>query len=207
VAASAALRAESRLKDGHLAGFEEAAALMGETSATKYQRAFGTMIDVLVEFIAPNGRTSARSTLVKALVLNHLLGNGDAHLKNFGVLYEDAAHVAPIYDCVSTLPYLPNDVPALVLSFEWYSKAWWPRVQIEEFAVEYGWLSRAAIRRMFDEAFEAVLGGVKRVTRYGREIAGLADLADRMATLWTARVDAFSAEETGLTTQRSRKKP
>lgn len=193
---------------GRLVGFEEAAALMGETSATKYQREFGTMIDVLAESISPNGRASACATLVKCLVLNHLLGNGDAHLKNFGVLYEDAAHVslAPIYDCVSTLPYIPDDVPALVLSFEWYSKAWWPRTKVEEFAAEYGSLSHAAIRRMFDEAFEAVLGGVKTVMQYGREIAGFADLADRMAKLWTTRVDAFSNEESVLKKPRPRAK-
>jgi serine/threonine-protein kinase HipA len=195
-------------KDGHLTGFEEAAALMGETSATKYQREFGTMVDVLSEFISPNARASARSTLLQCLVLNHLLGNGDAHLKNFGVLYEDAARVslAPIYDCVSTLPYIPDDVPALVLSFEWYSKAWWPRTKIEEFAVQYGTLSHAAIRRMFDEAFEAVLGGVQTVRRYGREIAGFADLAASMAKLWTARVDAFRAEDSGLKKPRTRAK-
>ena len=195
-------------KDGHLAGFEEAAALMGETSATKYQREFGTMVEVLAEFISPTSRASARATLVKCLVLNHLLGNGDAHLKNFGVLYEDAAHVslAPIYDCVSTLPYIPDDVPALVLSFDWYSKAWWPRTKIEEFAVQYGMLSHAAIRRMFDETFDAVLGGVKTATRYGREIGGFADLAGKMAKLWTTRVGAFRAEESVLKKTRKRTK-
>lgn len=194
-------------QDGNLAGFEEAAALMGETSATKYQREFGTLIEVVAEFITPNARASARATLVKCLVLNHLLGNGDAHLKNFGVLYEDAAHVrlAPIYDCVSTLPYIPDDVPALVLSFEWYSKAWWPRAKIEEFAVQYGSLSHAQIRRMFDEAFEAVLDGVKAVKRHGRELTGFAKLAASMAKLWTTRVDAFSAEESGLKT--AKRKP
>jgi serine/threonine-protein kinase HipA len=195
-------------KDGRLAGFEEAAALMGETSATKYQREFGTMVDILSEFISPSTRANARSTLVKCLVLNHLLGNGDAHLKNFGVLYEDAAHVslAPIYDCVSTLPYIPDDVPALVLSFEWYSKAWWPRTKIEEFAIEYGSLSPAAIRRMFDETFEAVLGGVQTITQYGREIAGFADLAARIANLWKERVEAFRIEDSGLKRSRTRVK-
>jgi serine/threonine-protein kinase HipA len=195
-------------KNGHLAGFEEAAALMGESSATKYQREFGTMVEVLSEFISPNARASARATLAKCVVLNHLLGNGDAHLKNFGVLYDDAAHVslAPIYDCVSTLPYIPDDVPALILSFEWYSKAWWPRTKIEEFAVEYGLLSPAATRRMFDEAFDAVLGGVKTVMKHGREIPGFAELARSMAKLWKERVEAFRREESGLKKPRNRAK-
>jgi serine/threonine-protein kinase HipA len=124
------------------------------------------------------------------------------------VLYRDAAHVslAPIYDVVSTLPYIRDDVPALVLSFEWYSKAWWPRTKIEEFAVQYGSLTHAEIRRMLQEAFEAVLGGVKRVRQYGREIAGFADLAGNLAKLWTGRVDAFDAEDSALKKPRRRAK-
>jgi serine/threonine-protein kinase HipA len=187
-------------KNGQLAGFEEAAALLGETSATKYQRDYGTMMDVLCEFIAPQAQRTARTALVKCLVLNHLLGNGDAHLKNFGVLYDDPAHVwlAPAYDCVSTLPYIPDDVPALALSFEWYSKAWWPRSKIEEFAGRYGSLSPSEIRKLFDACCEAVQGGAQNVKQLGRDIDGFDELAQRMATMWTERVAAFQAEDSSL---------
>lgn len=185
---------------GHVAGFEEAAALMGETSATKYQRDYGTMLEVLSDFIAPDAQAAARNTLTKCVILNHLLGNGDAHLKNFGVLYEDASQVslAPIYDCVSTLPYIPGDVPALTLSFEWYSKNWWPRIKIEEFAAKYGALSNQQIRRMIDELCEAVLGGVTAIRTRGKETSGFENLAQGIATLWTARVDTFRSEESSL---------
>ena len=46
------------------------------------------------------------------------IGNGDAHLKNFAVTYrhpEDVVALAPAYDIVSTLPYLPRDTLALTL--------------------------------------------------------------------------------------------
>ena len=189
-----------RDKRGKLAGFEEAAALLGETSATKYTRDYGTMVNVLCESIAPKLQGPARATLLKCLVLNHLLGNGDAHLKNFGVLYDDPTHVtlAPAYDCVSTLPYIPDDVPALALSFEWYSKAWWPRMKIEEFAGHYASLSPAEIRRLFEQCYEAVHHGVQTVTKFGRDIDGFAELARRMATLWTERVAVFRAEDSSL---------
>src|SRR5262249_27340721 len=120
-------------EDGTCVGFEEAAALMGETSASKYQRDYGSMVESLSDFVGAVAEAETRHDLIKAIVLNHLIGNGDAHLKNFGVLYEDATTVslAPFYDCVSTLPYIDDDVPALALSFNWYSKAWWPRVKIE----------------------------------------------------------------------------
>lgn len=185
---------------GSLAGFEEAAALMGETSATKYQRDYGTMIEVLCESIAPGFQGKARETLLKCVVLNHLLGNGDAHLKNFGVLYDDPENVslAPAYDCVSTLPYIPDDVPALALSFEWYSKSWWPRTKIEEFARQYGSLARVDIGRLFEQCYEAMDLGVRTVSEFGRNIDGFAELAQRMGTLWSERVAAFRAEDSVL---------
>jgi serine/threonine-protein kinase HipA len=182
--------------DGRVLGFEEAAALMGETAATKYQRDYGSMIEQLAEVVSPDVNAKIRADLVKALVLNHLLGNGDAHLKNFGVLYRDSRQVSlsPLYDCVSTLPYIPDDIPALALSYEWYSKAWWPREKIEEFAVGYGWLKPIEVTRMVEECREAVLQGAVLIAEYGEQIAGFTGLAERIGALWKERVRAFGTE-------------
>jgi serine/threonine-protein kinase HipA len=51
-------------------------------------------------------------------------------LKNFGVIYEDVtgpARLAPVYDLVSTPPYLPKDGMALTLnsSTDWQSAKRW----------------------------------------------------------------------------------
>ena len=184
------------LPNGCHLGFEEAAALMGETSATKYQRDYGTMIDILSEFVGPNDESALRQDFTLALVLNWLLGNGDAHLKNFGVLYQDDLDVqlAPFYDCVATLPYLPEDVPALALSFDWYSKAWWPRQKVEEFAQTYGRLTKAETTRIFDRAFEALDAGLKSARRLGRQIPGFLPLSERLRDLWTERRAAFRSQ-------------
>jgi serine/threonine-protein kinase HipA len=48
-----------------------------------------------------------------------LLRNGDAHLKNFGIVYDDVlgeARLAPVYDLVTTSIYLPKDSVALTLN-------------------------------------------------------------------------------------------
>ena len=52
---------------------------------------------------------------VKRLVFNIMIGNADMHLKNWSVLYPDGrkAVLAPAYDYVSTIPYIPNDTLAL----------------------------------------------------------------------------------------------
>jgi len=47
--------------------------------------------------------------LFTLIALNCALRNGDAHLKNFGIVYDDvlgAARLAPVYDLVTTAIYL-----------------------------------------------------------------------------------------------------
>ncbi len=53
--------------------------------------------------------------------------NGDAHLKNFGILYEEGMQnrfLAPAYDVVNTLIYLEKDKPALTMFGKkvWFNK-------------------------------------------------------------------------------------
>lgn len=54
--------------------------------------------------------------LLDAVLLNFVLGNSDAHGKNFGLLYEDdgAPRLAPLYDLVSTRVY--DVVPDMAMS-------------------------------------------------------------------------------------------
>ena len=182
------------LKDGTHLGFEEAAVLMGETSASKYQRDYGSMIESLASFVAVQAEDTMRRDVTMALVLNWLLGNGDAHLKKFGVLYQDDLDVrlAPFYDVVSTLPYIAEDVPALALSFEWYSKAWWPRARLEEFAQRYGKLTPAETARMIDQSMGAVDVGVRLAEQLCGQIDGFGDVGTKLVALWQERMAAFA---------------
>ena len=52
------------------------------------------------------------------MTFNTLIGNGDMHLKNWSLIYPDRrnAALAPAYDFVSTIPYIPNDSAALNVS-------------------------------------------------------------------------------------------
>jgi len=49
--------------------------------------------------------------IARRLLANILLANGDAHLKNWTVIYPDtiSARLAPAYDIVSTLPYVEGE--------------------------------------------------------------------------------------------------
>jgi serine/threonine-protein kinase HipA len=58
----------------------------------------------LVDAVTSRGDTE---TLLQAVTLNALVGNGDAHAKNFSILYDQSGglRLAPLYDLMSTMHY------------------------------------------------------------------------------------------------------
>lgn len=63
---------------------------------------------------------------VRRLALTALTGNGDMHLKNWSLLYPGDGRtptLSPVYDVLSTIPYIPKDGIALSLAGEKSFKA------------------------------------------------------------------------------------
>lgn len=58
------------------------------------------------------------NAFIQRLVFSTLIGNGDMHLKNWSLIYRDkrTPQLAPAYDLLSTIPYLPGDDAALKYS-------------------------------------------------------------------------------------------
>jgi serine/threonine-protein kinase HipA len=58
--------------------------------------------------------------LIRRIAFNILIGNGDAHLKNWSLTYPDGVHarLSPAYDLVATVTYIPGDKLGLKLSRE-----------------------------------------------------------------------------------------
>lgn len=107
-----------RTPDGTPIGFEDMAVLAGLSSREKYKTSY-THVAKLVEAFAsgPQVITSLQA-LFDMVALSCIVGNGDAHLKNFGLLYTDPTtsdcRLAPAFDLVNTTAYIPEDVLALV---------------------------------------------------------------------------------------------
>ncbi|MHB8428618.1 MAG: HipA domain-containing protein [Acidiferrobacterales bacterium] len=78
----------------------------------------GTVEDLfrMIEHFVPSGeQAAARRDLFSRLLLNDVLRNGDAHLKNFGLVYDDLSRprLSPVYDVLTTQAWIRNDLPAL----------------------------------------------------------------------------------------------
>ncbi|MDT3722329.1 type II toxin-antitoxin system HipA family toxin [Pseudomonas oryzihabitans] len=108
-------------RDEHLdpLGFEDMAALMGLAAEQKYSKSYSAIAKAIRLFCAPDQVRSSLAQLFAMVSLSCILGNGDAHLKNVGLLYSNPAQrdarLAPAYDIVNTTAYIPEDVLALEL--------------------------------------------------------------------------------------------
>lgn len=101
------------LQEGVKLGFEDMTVILDQaresTGNYKYKQSYETIAKAIKLFCGPNAPASAQA-FFEYLVLCVAVRNGDAHLKNFGLLYEHpnangAPHLAPLYDVVTTAAY------------------------------------------------------------------------------------------------------
>ncbi|MEJ7745193.1 MAG: type II toxin-antitoxin system HipA family toxin [Luteimonas sp.] len=93
-------------------GFEDMAVLMGKARDPqgnyKYQESYEAIARILAAFSGPRAADNLHAFFA-SVALSVMVRNGDAHLKNFGMLYRDPgageARLAPIYDVVTTTIY------------------------------------------------------------------------------------------------------
>ena len=104
-----------RLPDGSAVHVEDFAQVFGVYPEDKYKKASYRNIG---QVIAAEGREVHIAEFVRRLTFNTLIGNADMHLKNWSLIYPDrrSAALAPAYDLVSTIAYVPDRNAALNFS-------------------------------------------------------------------------------------------
>ena len=111
-----AVRRFDRADDGAPVHVEAFAQVLGARPEQKYAGAgYGDIAEVVGRAVGDD----AVWELIRRLVFCALIGNGDAHLKNWALIYPDGRTpaLAPAYDLVSTIAFLHDDRMAL----EWMS--------------------------------------------------------------------------------------
>ena len=95
--------------EGHRLGFEDMASLMGlrvrdTLSDRKYHSSYQRIADVLRMLRVPD---ASLHRFYEQVAFTVMVSNGDGHLKNYGVLYEDGNHIqlSPMFDVVTTTIY------------------------------------------------------------------------------------------------------
>lgn len=107
-----------RVAGGERVHIEDFAQVFGVYPSRKYEGA--AYHDIAVAIGVAVSSTAALE-FVRRLALAVLTGNGDMHLKNWSLIYHgkgDKPALAPVYDVLSTVPYIPSDAMALSLAGE-----------------------------------------------------------------------------------------
>ena len=175
--------------DGHYLAFEDGCALAGRLSRDKYEGSYEQLATSLTRVLrGPDGTQAELARFFRSLVLSVAVRNGDAHRKNFGVLYDDAmgsVWLAPTYDVVTTTAYLPNDTLALM----WDGTKRWPEKRtLERFGIQRCQLTLQGARSIISEVAQAVDGAAKELDSVAQQDPLAAETIDRMRTAWSEGV-------------------
>jgi len=172
-------------RDGTYCGFEDFCVLNAKRTDEKYSGSYETSIIKRFQQFANSPHVYADLEKLFTLVaLNCALHNGDAHLKNFGIVYDDvlgAARLAPVYDLVTTSVYLPRDSMALTLN----GSTRWPAArELQRLGEIRCGGTPSQVRDILERIAEALRSTSAEVRTHMREDPDFAEIGERMLREW-----------------------
>ncbi|WP_066769634.1 HipA domain-containing protein [Candidatus Viadribacter manganicus] len=175
------------LADGAYLGFEDFCVLSALGAAQKYEGSYETRVfKRLRDYLDPIELPNAFEQLFKLFVLNCALRNGDAHLKNFGIVYENvngASRLAPVYDIVNTTAYIPPDLMALSLEG---SKRWPDRPKLIRLGQLRCGLSTPRIEAILEATADALADTAPALARHFKNSEF--EIGERIRAAWESGI-------------------
>jgi serine/threonine-protein kinase HipA len=171
--------------DGPYRGFEDFCALNARRTDEKYRGSYETSVmRRFGQFANSMHVNEDMEKLFTLIALNCALRNGDAHLKNFGIVYDDVqgeARLAPVYDLVTTSVYLPNDGLALTLN----GTTRWPTAkELRKLGETRAGCTPAKIRQILERIDGAIRETAKEVQAYTKQHPEFAEIGQRLLQEW-----------------------
>src|SRR5580698_2539942 len=171
--------------DGTYRGFEDFCVLNGRRTDQKYSGSYETSImKRFAEFANSSHVVEDLERLFTLVVINCALRNGDAHLKNFGIVYDDVqgeARLAPVYDLVTTSVYLPKDSMALTLNG---STKWASTKELQRLGETRVGGTPARVRQILERIEAAIADTSKELHAYIKAHAEFIEIGNRMLQQW-----------------------
>lgn len=170
--------------DGSFYGFEDGCVLLGKSTEEKYSASYEDLAKAIKSSVRAEDRKKCLKELFKAIIMNHFLRNGDGHLKNYGILYENDytdATMAPIYDVVCTTVYINKDIPALKMSD---GKLWFKEKTYRNFAKHTCQMKTSEIDETIQKCVTAVKKASLALDLYVEQNSDTKAFANRLKEEW-----------------------
>jgi len=174
-------------------GFEEILVLLGKNKDEKYSGSYEQVVKVVYS-VTTNKIESVKS-LYKTIVMNYLLRNGDAHLKNFGILYDKELKnisIAPAYDIVNTVVYFNKDRPALSM---FGKKLWFGKKELVKFGIECCYLSQNEANHLYKICQSALKSSIEELENYLSIHNSFKEIGSKMLAMYKVSLDEKTYKE------------
>jgi len=177
---------------GKAMGFEDFCVLQAKGTKQKYDSSIEQCANTIRHYVSAEHQTTSLADLYKLTYLNVRIRNGDAHLKNLGIKYqsltdyrshqipETPRRLAPIYDLVSTVPYIKSDTMALTLTG---TKRWPKRKVLHNFARQHCLLGNKQIDIIEDQVEQAIIDAFPLLEQLQKKHQGFIEVGESMKHL------------------------
>ena len=171
-------------------GFEDFCVLNAWPSKAKYDGSYEGAAKQIKEFVSPPLLKHALESFFRIVALSSALKNGDAHLKNFGVLYEHCGadaqiRLAPAYDIVTTSVYIKADSMALLLGG---SKAWPKYKMLMRFGRSACNLTEGRCNELLQQVDHGIDVAMAEMADYIKVSSVFAEVGEAMMEQWKSGV-------------------
>lgn len=157
---------------------------LGIASERKYQKEGGPSLRQCFELLreVSSAPVVDLTRLLEAVIFNYIIGNNDAHGKNFSLLYHAGIRLAPLYDlvCTAYYPELSRDL-AMKLGGEYLSES----VTGKHFGLlaEEAGLAKPQVRDRVQQVAERVIAALGRIDTANHHAQNVAALIRKRAEL------------------------
>ena len=180
-------------EEDSILGFEEILSLLDKNRDKKYDGSYEQVAKIIYQFTT-NKKDSLRE-YYKTVVMNYLLKNGDAHLKNFGLLFSQdfsKIYLSPTYDVVNTTSYVFRDKPALMMSGK---KVWFAKDELVDFGVKNCLLTKREAVVLYEQCVRALQETIVEIKEYTKKNSNFSIIAKRMIESFTVSLQNKTIKE------------
>ncbi|KAB7887058.1 type II toxin-antitoxin system HipA family toxin [Poseidonibacter ostreae] len=174
-------------------GFEELITLLGKNKDEKYSGSYEQIAKVI--YSVTTNKIESMMSLYKLIIMNYLLRNGDAHLKNFGILYDkEISNIwfSPAYDVVNTQVYFYKDKPALTMHGK---KLWLGKKELVKFGINDCYLSKEVANSVYDECILVLINSIDELKEYIKTNSDFEDIGRKMIDTWKLSLSEKTSKE------------
>ena len=183
-------------EDGVYLGTEDFCVLNGRRAHGRYDGSYENIAKRITDYVTANKLAAAREQFVLMVAYACAIENGDAHLKNFSVLYtqpEGEIRLAPAYDLVCTSLYMPRDKLALTLNG---SKDYPDRAHLIKFIRHVTGKSERAAAGIIERVIVGVEVAIAEARRYAKRHADAAQFAEKLTAVMKRGIARLSERKT-----------